>query len=47
MLDVYPGKKAKFVKNYMQGSASIQEAIQKYVSEVKSGAFPSPEYCFS
>lgn len=47
MLDVYPGKKAKFVKNYMQGATSIQEAIQRYVSEVKSGAFPSPEYCFS
>jgi 3-methyl-2-oxobutanoate hydroxymethyltransferase len=47
MLDVYPGKKAKFVKNYMQGAASIQEAIQNYVREVKSGAFPSPEYCFS
>jgi 3-methyl-2-oxobutanoate hydroxymethyltransferase len=47
MLDVYPGKKAKFVKNYMQGVASIQEAIQNYVREVKSGAFPSPEYCFS
>jgi len=47
MLDVYPGKKAKFVKNYMQGATSIREAIQRYVSEVKSGAFPSPEYCFS
>ena len=47
MLDVYPGKKARFVKNYMQRAASIQEAIQNYVREVKSGAFPSPEYCFS
>ncbi|MEI7970026.1 MAG: 3-methyl-2-oxobutanoate hydroxymethyltransferase [Betaproteobacteria bacterium] len=47
MLDVYPGKKAKFVKNYMKGAASIQEAIATYVREVKSGAFPTPEYCFS
>jgi len=47
MLDVYPGKKAKFVKNYMKGAGSIQEAIQTFVREVKSGAFPTPEYCFS
>lgn len=47
MLDIYPGKKAKFVKNYMSGSASIAEALARYVSEVKSGAFPTPEYCFA
>lgn len=47
MLDVYPGKKAKFVKNYMKGAGSIQEAVQAFVREVKSGAFPTPEYCFA
>jgi 3-methyl-2-oxobutanoate hydroxymethyltransferase len=47
MLDVYPGKKARFVKNYMKGAGSIHEAIQTFVREVKSGAFPTPEYCFS
>jgi 3-methyl-2-oxobutanoate hydroxymethyltransferase len=47
MLDVYPGKKAKFVKNYMKGAGSIQEAVQTFVREVKSGAFPTPEYCFA
>ncbi len=47
MLDIYPGKKAKFVKNYMKGAASIHEAVQSFVREVKSGAFPTPEYCFA
>ncbi|HZP87333.1 MAG TPA: 3-methyl-2-oxobutanoate hydroxymethyltransferase [Burkholderiales bacterium] len=47
MLDIYPGKKAKFVKNYMKGAASVQEAVQNFVKEVKSGAFPTPEYCFA
>ena len=47
MLDIYPGKKAKFVKNYMKGAASVQEAVQNFVREVKTGAFPTPEYCFA
>jgi 3-methyl-2-oxobutanoate hydroxymethyltransferase len=46
MLDVYPGKKARFVKNYMTGAASIAEAVGNYVREVKSGAFPMPEHGF-
>jgi 3-methyl-2-oxobutanoate hydroxymethyltransferase len=40
MLDVTPGRRPRFVKNFMQGSASIQEAVQRYVSEVKAGTFP-------
>ncbi|MBK8017660.1 MAG: 3-methyl-2-oxobutanoate hydroxymethyltransferase [Betaproteobacteria bacterium] len=47
MLDIYPGKKAKFVKNFMKGAGSVQEAVQNFVKEVKSGAFPTPEYCFA
>jgi ketopantoate hydroxymethyltransferase len=31
----------------MKGAGSIHEAIQTFVREVKSGAFPTPEYCFS
>lgn len=46
MLDIFPGKKAKFVKNFMAGAGSNQEAVANFVREVKSGAFPSPEYCF-
>lgn len=46
MLDVYPGKKARFVKNFMAGAGSIQQAVQAYVAEVKAGTFPGPEHCF-
>ena len=47
MLDVFPGKKAKFVKNFMQGKSSIAEAIAEYVAQVKSGEFPQPEHGFT
>ena len=46
MLDIYPGKKARFVKNYMQSSSSIAEAVGKYVAEVKDGSFPAQEHSF-
>jgi 3-methyl-2-oxobutanoate hydroxymethyltransferase len=46
MLDVYPGKKARFVKNFMQGANSIGDAVARYVSEVKSAAFPGKEHSF-
>lgn len=47
MLDVYPGKKAKFVKNYMKAAGgSIQDAVALYVAEVRSGKFPGREHSF-
>ncbi len=46
MLDIYPGKKARFVKNYMQGATSIAAAVESYAREVKSGAFPAKEHSF-
>ena len=46
MLDFFPGRKAKFVKNFLAGSTSIGAAVELFVREVKSGAFPSPEYCY-
>jgi len=46
MLDIYPGKKPRFVKNYMQGAASIAEAVARYVAEVKAGSFPAAEHSF-
>jgi 3-methyl-2-oxobutanoate hydroxymethyltransferase len=46
MLDVYPGKKARFVKSYMQGAGSIAEAVASYVREVKAGMFPGQGHSF-
>lgn len=46
MLDIYPGKKARFVRNYMQGADSIGAAIANYVAEVKAGTFPTQKHSF-
>jgi 3-methyl-2-oxobutanoate hydroxymethyltransferase len=47
MLDLTPGKKARFVKNYLQQGGSIQAAVRAYVEEVKSGAYPQPQHGFA
>ncbi len=46
MLGIYPGKKARFVKDYMKGAGSIADAVKSYVREVKAGAFPGAEHSF-
>ena len=46
LLGVFPGKKAKFVRNFMDGAASIQQAVENYVHAVKDGSFPGPEHSF-
>ena len=46
MLGVYPGRKAKFVRNFMDGAASIDDAVRAYVKAVKNGSFPGPEHCY-
>ncbi|HET9699325.1 MAG TPA: 3-methyl-2-oxobutanoate hydroxymethyltransferase [Burkholderiales bacterium] len=46
MLDVYPGRKARFVKNFLRGTGSIQAAVENYVKEVKAGTFPGAEHSF-
>ena len=45
MLGIYPGKPARFVRNFMIGSASIEDAVAAYVHAVKDGSFPAPEHC--
>jgi len=46
MLDVFPGRKPRFVKNYMQIAGTVQGAVELYVKEVKAGTFPGPEHSF-
>jgi 3-methyl-2-oxobutanoate hydroxymethyltransferase len=46
MLGVFPGHKARFVKDFMQGRGSIAEAVSAYVAAVKDGSFPAAEHCF-
>ncbi len=47
MLGIFPGKTAKFVKNFMAGQTSIQAAVKAYVDEVKNKTFPAAEHGFS
>ncbi|TFW25539.1 3-methyl-2-oxobutanoate hydroxymethyltransferase [Massilia arenosa] len=46
LLGVFPGRKARFVKNFMDGQTSIEAAVSAYVAAVKDGSFPGPEHCF-
>jgi len=45
-IGVFPGKKARFVKNFMEGQTSIEGAVRAYIREVKEGTFPATEHCF-
>ena len=40
MLGVNLGKNPKFVRDFMQGAASVRGAIEAYVQAVKNGSFP-------
>lgn len=40
MLGLTRGKLPRFVKNFMQGATSIDEAIKSYVADVKAKRFP-------
>lgn len=46
MLDIYPGRKARFVKNFMRDAGSVSDAIKAYVRAVKDKSFPAAEHCF-
>lgn len=46
MLGIYPGKKARFVKDFMSGAGTISQAVSNYVAEVKAGTFPALEHSF-
>ncbi|MFN3985168.1 MAG: 3-methyl-2-oxobutanoate hydroxymethyltransferase [Rhodocyclaceae bacterium] len=41
MIGVYPGKKARFVKNFLEGADGIEDAVSRYVRAVKDGSFPT------
>jgi 3-methyl-2-oxobutanoate hydroxymethyltransferase len=46
MLEIYPGRKARFVKNFLRETSSIEKAVESFVREVKAKTFPGPEHCF-
>lgn len=43
MLNLTPGRKPRFVRNFMEGATSVQDAVQRYVAAVKDQSFPVNE----
>ncbi|HET6726046.1 MAG TPA: 3-methyl-2-oxobutanoate hydroxymethyltransferase [Gammaproteobacteria bacterium] len=46
MLDITPGHRPRFAKNFMGGAESPRAAIEAYVQAVRGGDYPAPEHCF-
>ena len=46
LIGMYPGKPAKFVKNFLESRDSVQSAVQAYVAAVQNKEFPGPEHCY-
>jgi 3-methyl-2-oxobutanoate hydroxymethyltransferase len=46
LIGVFPGHKARFAKNFMEGASSIDAAVTRYVDDVRSARFPAPEHCY-
>lgn len=46
ILSVLPGRKPRFVKDFMAEADSLEGAVSAYVKAVKDGSYPAPEHCF-
>ena len=46
MLDITPGRRPKFARNFMDGASSPRAAVEAYVKAVRAGTYPAPEHCF-
>lgn len=46
ILDITAGRKPRFTRNFMEGSASPLHAVQRFVQAVKDRSYPAPEHCF-
>ncbi|RMG21403.1 MAG: 3-methyl-2-oxobutanoate hydroxymethyltransferase [Deltaproteobacteria bacterium] len=46
LLGLNPDFRPKFVKRYLDGYDLLKGAVERYATEVRSGAFPAPEHSF-
>ncbi|HEY1772840.1 MAG TPA: 3-methyl-2-oxobutanoate hydroxymethyltransferase [Gammaproteobacteria bacterium] len=46
MLDITPGRRPKFAKNFMEGVDNVADAVAAYVKAVKNKSYPAPEHSF-
>jgi 3-methyl-2-oxobutanoate hydroxymethyltransferase len=47
MLGAGVGRRARFVKDFLQGAGSIDAAVRAYVADVQAGRFPGPEHVYA
>lgn len=47
ILGLLPGKKAKFVRTYLDGYGLMQEALSRWADDIRSGNFPGPEESYA
>jgi 3-methyl-2-oxobutanoate hydroxymethyltransferase len=46
LLGLYEGRAPRFVKRYADVAATIRDALERYASEVRSGAFPEDAHTY-
>ena len=46
LIGVFPGKRPRFARNFMEGATSIDEAVTRYVTDVRESRFPGPEHSY-
>jgi 3-methyl-2-oxobutanoate hydroxymethyltransferase len=47
LLGMYEGRAPRFVKRYADLGTVIQEALERYADEVRSGAFPEEQHTYA
>jgi 3-methyl-2-oxobutanoate hydroxymethyltransferase len=47
LLGLYQGREPRFVKRYAELATEIQNAIERYAGDVRSGTFPGDEHTYS
>jgi len=47
LLGVTPGKRPRFVRDFLATGGSVAGAVQAYVAAVRDGSFPAAEHCFT
>jgi 3-methyl-2-oxobutanoate hydroxymethyltransferase len=46
MLDISPGRRPRFARNFMQGTGSPRATVESYVKAVRYGSYPATEQSF-
>jgi 3-methyl-2-oxobutanoate hydroxymethyltransferase len=47
LLGLYQGRSPRFVRRYAELAATIQDALERYAADVRSGSFPEDEHTYS